>query len=117
MIDKVAPGVLNWSSSEVPRSATEVVSEINTLEKHVKSSQAEGINKDELYTVVDELNRFVSTSNTHLKFEFHDQLQEYYVTIVDDVTRDVVKEIPAKKMLDIFASMREYTGILVDKKI
>jgi flagellar protein FlaG len=56
-------------------------------------------------------------SNTHLKFEFHDKLQEYYVTIVDEQTKEVVREIPAKKILDMYAAMTEFVGLMVDKKI
>ncbi len=40
-----------------------------------------------------------------MKFEFHDKLNEYYVTIIDEVTREVVKEIPPKKLLDMFAAL------------
>jgi flagellar protein FlaG len=63
------------------------------------------------------MNEFMATSNTHLKFEFHDKLKEYYVTIVDDRTQEIVKEIPAKKMLDMHAAMTEFVGLLVDKKV
>ena len=73
--------------------------------------------KAKLEKVVDSMNEFVSASNTHLKFEFHDKLNEYYVTVVDDSTQEVVKEIPSKKMLDMYAAMTEFLGIMVDKKI
>ena len=63
------------------------------------------------------MNDFLKPSNTHLKFEFHDELEEYYVTMVDDVTQEVIREIPSKKLLDMYAAMTEYLGILVDKKI
>ena len=46
-----------------------------------------------------------------------DLLKEYYVTIVDDRTQEIVKEIPAKKMLDMHAAMTEFVGLLVDKKV
>nr|WP_311284931.1 flagellar protein FlaG [Rossellomorea marisflavi] len=38
------------------------------------------------------------------------------MTIVDDLTQEVVKEIPAKKFLDMHADMAEFMGLLVDKK-
>lgn len=74
--------------------------------------------KEELEKVVNGMNDFLKASpNTHLKFQFHDELNEYYVTIIDDVTQEIVREIPPKKMLDMFAAMTEYIGLMVDKKI
>jgi flagellar protein FlaG len=39
------------------------------------------------------------------------------VQIVDEVTMEVVKEIPNKKFLDMYAEMIDFMGIFVDKKI
>jgi flagellar protein FlaG len=63
------------------------------------------------------MNDFLKASNTQLVFKFHDELKEYYVAIVDETTNNVVKEIPPKKLLDIYAAMKEYLGVLVDKKV
>ncbi|WP_066055930.1 flagellar protein FlaG [Robertmurraya korlensis] len=73
--------------------------------------------KDKVAKVVDSLNDFLIPSHTSLKFEFHDKLNEYYVTLVDDNTKEVVKEIPSKKMLDFYAAMTEFIGVMIDKKI
>jgi flagellar protein FlaG len=63
------------------------------------------------------MNKFLQASHTSLKFELHEELNEYYVTLVDDVTQEVVKEIPSKKLLDVYAAMTEFLGLMVDKKI
>jgi flagellar protein FlaG len=77
----------------------------------------QGHSKEKVQELVENMNQFLTSSNTHLKFVFHDQLKEYYVTIVNDETDEVIKEIPPKKLLDIYAAMANYLGILVDKKI
>ena len=74
------------------------------------------VSEKSLQNAVNGMNDVVSATNTHLKFEYHDRLNEYYVTIVDDLTQEVVKEIPAKKFLDMHADMAEFMGLLVDKK-
>lgn len=73
--------------------------------------------KEILEEVVNSLNDFLGPTNTHLKFEFHEKLKEYYVTIVDNHNNEVVREIPPKRLLDMYAAMTEYLGILVDRKI
>lgn len=94
----------------------------NTNEKIVAKDQAikidSPVSKEDVTNVVNGMNEFLKASpQTHLKFQFHDQLNEYYVTLVDEVTDEVVREIPPKKLLDMFASMTEYLGLMVDKKI
>ncbi len=47
----------------------------------------------------------------------HEKLHEYYVTVVDAKTNETVKEIPPKKLLDIYAVMLESIGLIVDHRI
>lgn len=65
---------------------------------------------------VAKLNDFIDPIQTNLKFVFHEDLHEYYVTVVDPITNEVVREIPPKKILDMVAKMTEFVGVLVDKK-
>src|SRR5690606_38741825 len=73
--------------------------------------------KENVKQVIDSLNKFLEPNNTSLKFELHEELNEYYVTIVNNDTHEVVREIPSKKILDIYAAMTEFLGFVVDKKI
>lgn len=83
-----------------------------------KRKETEGmISKDLLDETVDKLNDFLEAGRRNLKFELHDKLEKYYVTVVDSTTSEVIKEIPPKKLLDMYAAMAEFMGILVDKKI
>ncbi|MGE5701485.1 MAG: flagellar protein FlaG [Clostridia bacterium] len=72
--------------------------------------------RDEVKKEVDSLNKWLGTKNTHLRFQMHDRLKEYYVQIVDDRTNEVVREVPSKKIMDLAANMYELAGIIVDEK-
>lgn len=119
MIDKVTGGVSGVQSfNRLENQTSEEVKQIQAQERHhEETTTKEPVTKEKMEDVVHAMNEFMSTSNTHLKFEFHDKLKEYYVTIVDDRTQEIVKEIPAKKMLDMHAAMTEFVGLLVDKKV
>ncbi|TCN26750.1 flagellar protein FlaG [Mesobacillus foraminis] len=99
------------------------VTNINTKEiESVSRSQEEteknlNLSKAKVKEMVDTLNEFVQASDTSIKFQYHEKLHEYYVSIVDNTTNEVVREIPPKKMLDIYAAMTEFLGLMVDKKI
>lgn len=68
-------------------------------------------------TIVDGMNEFMKPMNVSVRFQLHDELEEYYVTVVDIATDEVIREIPSKKFLDMYAAMTEYMGLFVDKKI
>ena len=72
---------------------------------------------DKAKKMTESINRFMETTNTNLRFQFHEDLKEYYVTIVDSKTNELVKEIPSKKLMDIYAAMRDFLGLMVDHKI
>ncbi|WP_456273263.1 flagellar protein FlaG [Bacillus sp. AK031] len=121
MIDKVAGlsvGIHSYNSS-TSKSREISDSEIqNKAEGQQRSPyNQEPTIKEKLDSVVRGMNEFLSSSNTHLKFEFHEKLKDYYVTIIDDTTKEVVKEIPSKKVLDMHAAMKEFIGLMIDKKI
>ncbi|NBJ69602.1 MULTISPECIES: flagellar protein FlaG [Clostridia] len=76
-----------------------------------------GVTKDKLKTAVDKLNEFIEPLRTDLRFKYHEKLNEYYVAVVNPLTDEIIKEIPPKKMLDMYADMAELMGILIDEKI
>ena len=82
-----------------------------------QSNQEQQLLAEKAKQMTDSMNSFLASANTQLRFRFHDKLNEYYVTIVDLKTDEVVREIPSKKLMDIHAAMREFVGLLVDQKI
>ncbi|SHM96074.1 flagellar protein FlaG [Gracilibacillus kekensis] len=77
----------------------------------------EELSREQAKSMVDGLNSFLEPSNTSIRYELHDKLDRYYVTVVDEQTEEVVREIPPKKLLDVYASMAELMGFIVDEKI
>lgn len=73
--------------------------------------------KSDIEKVIETMNQFLEPTHTNMKFELHEELDRYYVTVVDSDSQEVVKEIPPKKLLDAYAKMAEFMGFLVDKKI
>ncbi|MBU5593944.1 flagellar protein FlaG [Amphibacillus sp. MSJ-3] len=78
---------------------------------------SELVNKADIEGMVEGLNEFLQPINTSIKFEFHDKLDRYYVKVIDSVTKELIREIPPKQMLDMYAAMAEFMGLIVDEKI
>ncbi len=66
---------------------------------------------------IEKANKDLKISNTSLKFSIHEGTKQILVKIVDNETKETVKEIPPEKILDMVAAMLERTGLFVDKKI
>ncbi|WP_028393548.1 flagellar protein FlaG [Bacillus cihuensis] len=73
--------------------------------------------KKQIQDIIESLNKFMKPTHTSVRFEFHEKLNEYYVKVVDDETDETVREIPPKKLLDFYAAMTEFIGMIVDEKI
>jgi len=89
--------------------------EQNTLTK--ENLEEEYLLPEKAKKMTDSLNQLLETTNTKLRYEFHEKLEKYYVTLVDSQTDQVVREIPNKKLMDMYVAMLEFVGIFVDKKI
>ncbi|ARD49077.1 flagellar protein FlaG [Sporosarcina sp. P33] len=75
------------------------------------------LTKKEAKELTEGMNKFLESVNVQLRFKYHEKLHEYYVTIIDSDTEEVVREIPPKKLLDMHAAMRDFIGLLIDQKI
>lgn len=97
-------------------SKTSKLHDLNNDEKLVKNDAApqEEISKKKIKDIVESMNKFVIPAKTSIQFELHEDLKEYYVKVVNQQTQEIIREIPSKKILDIYASM---IGLIVDKKI
>ncbi|WP_078378905.1 flagellar protein FlaG [Sutcliffiella halmapala] len=73
--------------------------------------------KESIIRIVEGMNELITPLNVSVRFEFHEELNEYFVKVVDALTDEVIREVPPKKFLDMYAAMTEYMGLFVDKKI
>lgn len=113
----------NLSNQEVVNvSNTSGDSSIHPIEKNqnigreMKQGQ-KNFSEDDVKKAVDKLNKFLQGEMTHVVYERHDTFKnEFVIKIVNNETKEVIKEIPPKKILDMVAEMCKLAGIIVDKK-
>ncbi|NGQ95644.1 flagellar protein FlaG [Brevibacillus sp. SYP-B805] len=110
------------TSVKVDNAETALVSEQRTgnrqQEEGSEAVQPEKTySKEEIAKELQHLNKWLESKSSHLKFVLHDELNKYYVQVIDDNTNEVIKEIPSKKIMDIIANFYEKLGLIVDKKV
>jgi flagellar protein FlaG len=65
---------------------------------------------------IEKANKAISSSNRVLEFSIHERTKEIMVKVVDSETKEVIREIPPEKVLDMVAKLWELAGILVDER-
>ena len=61
-------------------------------------------------------NSFLRSSGSHIQFAFHDKAKELMVEVIDDATKEVIKTIPPKELLDLAAKIGDLVGALLDRR-
>ena len=112
---KNSPTILNVT--KVQEKTDGSVQEELLLKPQGSQGEKQELSKETLQKMVEGMNQFVKPTQTALHFEFHEKLNEYFVQIVDSETKEVVKEVPPRKFLDMYASMMEQMGLFVDQRI
>lgn len=74
------------------------------------------ISRPELEQAVAEINQKLALHNTRLVFSIHDKTNAVMVKVIDADTGETVREVPAKRVLDIRAMTLEELGLLVDEQ-
>lgn len=72
-------------------------------------------NNTQIQQAVDEINK--SASNSEAVFGIHDKTNRVTIKIIDKDTKEVIKEYPPEKTLDMIAKVWEMAGLLVDQKL
>ena len=87
--------------------------ESNTNQNENKQ-QDDSKNMEAIKKAVDNLNK--SMKNTSAIFGIHEATNRVTIKIVDKQTREVIKELPPEKTLDMISRVWELAGMLVDEK-
>ena len=87
----------------------------NTNEKSEFNNKKEKEPSNEaLHKAIEKINK--QMTNSEAIYGFHDKTNRVTIKIIDKETKEVIKELPPEKTLDLIAKAWELAGILVDEK-
>ncbi|MCM1223584.1 MAG: flagellar protein FlaG, partial [Lachnospiraceae bacterium] len=82
------------------------------LQQAVNSQSA----NEQLKKAVAEMNRKINNTDEEAVFGIHEKTNRITIKIVNKDTKEIIKEFPPEKTLDMIAKVWEMAGILVDEK-
>lgn len=71
--------------------------------------------KEHIQKLVDEAQSVLRRVNAQLAFKVHEGTGRTLVQVVEKDTKEVLREIPPEKMLDVIAGIWRWSGIAVDR--
>lgn len=76
--------------------------------------QQEQANNEQIKKAIEKLNK--NMAHSEAVFGIHEGTNRVMIKIVDKDTKEVIKELPPEKTLDMIAKVWEMAGILVDER-
>lgn len=81
-----------------------------------KSKSEPGLNEKQWIEVIQRANKAIEGTICSFKFSIHEQTKQIMVRVIDRSTKEVIREFPPEKILDMVAKMWEVAGIMVDER-
>lgn len=66
--------------------------------------------------LVEKLNRSLDPFNTTLRFGFDNSSKDFYVSVIDTKTNDILRRFPVEQAEIILPKIQEVNGLLFDQK-
>ena len=86
----------------------------NNNRENSKDEQSEATN-EQIKRAVEDLNK--KMKHTSCEFGIHESTNRLMIKIVDNDTKEVIKEFPPEETLDMIAKVWEVAGLMVDEKL
>ena len=108
-----------------PQSAGQAPQTRTAVEPVQTSSQSDKLNdkgnqnpasKDEVKNAVLKIEKFVSSTASDIQFSLDDDSGEPIVKVIDRSTKEVIRQIPSKEMLEIAQALDRLQGLLIKQK-
>ncbi|MEY8333009.1 flagellar protein FlaG [Lachnospiraceae bacterium 47-T17] len=112
-----APEKVKVKSAEAPAAAAKPAADETSGAgaQTDKISAPEKASDSSLKKAVEEINR--QSSNTEAIFGYHEGTNRVTIKIMDKDTKEIKKEYPAEKTLDMIQKVWEMAGLMVDEKL
>ena len=110
------------NESAAQNAGSDIASQVVTVQEkesdknreNSKDEQSEATN-EQIKRAVEDLNK--KMKHTSCEFGIHEATNRVTIKIVDNDTKEVIKEFPPEETLDMIAKVWEVAGLMVDEKL
>lgn len=66
---------------------------------------------------LEKLNDSIESSGKVLRFKYNDEINQYYVEVLNAKTQEVVASLPPEFLIDLSIKMKELIGLFIDERM
>ncbi|APQ77780.1 flagellar biosynthesis protein FlaG [Clostridium botulinum] len=103
-------------NSEIVNSGTDLDKNIEKIKLSEKHTTLDKESTREVKDSVDKLNKLLEGQDIRLEYEIYGKFRDLTIRLIDTKTKEVIKEIPPRKIIDMVAKLCEMAGVLIDEK-
>lgn len=93
-----------------------VVTMANGEEVATRELKIQDVAPEKIKSAISEVNQKIKQTRTQCEFSYHEDTHRIAIKVIDESTKEVIREIPPEKTLDMIAKVMDLAGILVDEK-
>lgn len=71
--------------------------------------------KSDIIATLEKLNRSLDDAKEKISFTYHEVNKRVIIKVINNETREVVREIPARDIVKLSEHLQEFIGMLVDE--
>jgi len=87
-----------------------------SIKKYDQDNVGQKVSEKQVQKAVNKLNMLFEDKQTHAEYQVYGKFHDITISIVDNNTKQVIQEIPPKKIIDMIDKLCELAGVLVDEK-
>lgn len=103
--------------SERNKSVVKVAKESDYKDNNVSEKKQNAASEENVIKAIEKANESIKGHNARFEYSIHEETKRIMVKVINPTNDEIIKEIPAEKVLDMVAKMWEISGILVDEKL
>lgn len=98
--------------------ASQTAGAVQAVEKEASARlPSEQLTQEQLEDMAGQMESFIGSFNRGLKFRVDEDSGRQVVTVVDNSSGDVIRQIPSEELLEVISRLAEATSGLIDVKV
>jgi len=112
-----AEQIISFLLKEEAKSEVNLASSFMSAENHEETEMVEEIEKEDWVWFVRALQDIFRGFNLGITFRVHEETERIIARVIDRETKEVIREIPPEKFLDMIARLQELAGVFIDEMV
>lgn len=116
-INSKVGGIVNQNGNNQVQQSVKQEAAVESIKNMAHKPKIElSMGEKQWIDMIEKANKAIEGTTCSFEFSIHEQTKQIMVKVIDKNTKEVIREFPPEKILDMVAKMWEVAGIIVDER-